>query len=244
MAKALELDLAKWFSALRRAMVPILVAMLLLSHHWLGLPVSWAWGVPPIVMLLALEVASNLPSVRARTAGSEWAVFGFTAVDMIVIAVVLGASGGSANPFTSILFVYVALAAALLSPVRTFLLAVLAAMTFGTLFLLPTESCCQVPSSTYFSQHLYGMWVAFFVGALVVAFFLGRVRTALLSHQREIERLRKDQADAARFVSLGTLAAGTAHELGTPLSTIIRDGRIRRFHQRLGEPRAHVRLAT
>lgn len=217
----LELDLSRWFSALRRAMVPILVAMLALSSFWLDLPVSWRWGLPPIVLLVGIEIAALLPAVRTRVAGSEWAVLGFAAIDMVVIAAVLGASGGSANPFTSILFVYVALAAALLSPLRTFLLAALAAVTFGTLFLLPTESCCQVPSATYFSQHLYGMWVAFFVGALVVAFFLGRVRTALLARQREIEKLRKDQADAARFVSLGTLAAGTAHELGTPLSTIL-----------------------
>lgn len=216
---ALQVDLVRWFSALRRVMVVVLVGVLVLSEWWLALGVSFVWGLPAIVAMLVVEVLSSRPRARARLNESEWAVWALAAVDIVAVAVVIGASGGAANPFTAVLFVYVALAASLLSPLRTLLLAAFSAVTFGALFLLPADPSCHAPTVSM-TDHFYGMWVAYAVGAVLVALFLARVRSALLAHQREIDRLRAEQADAAKFVALGTLAAGTAHELGTPLSTI------------------------
>jgi two-component system sensor histidine kinase RegB len=215
----LNVDLAKWFSALRRVVVLVALGVLLLSEYWLGLQVSFAWGLPPIALLVVVEVIASSNLFKGARLGSEWLVLGYAAADIVAFAVVLGASGGAANPFTAVLFAYVALAASLLSPLRTFLLAAFSAITFGSLFLLPSDPSCHAPTMDM-ADHFYGMWVAFAVGALLSAFFLTRVRKALIAHQQEIEQLRKEQADAARFVALGTLAAGTAHELGTPLSTI------------------------
>ncbi len=215
----LNVDLAKWFSALRRVVVVVALGVLLLSDYWLGLQVSYVWGLPPIALLVIVEVIASSDLFKGARLGSEWLVLGYAAADIVAFAVVIGASGGAANPFTAVLFAYVALAASLLSPLRTFLLAAFSAITFGSLFLLPSDPSCHSPTMNM-ADHFYGMWVAYAVGALLSAFFLTRVRKALIAHQQEIELLRKEQADAARFVALGTLAAGTAHELGTPLSTI------------------------
>lgn len=215
----LNVDLAKWFSALRRVVVVVALGVLLLSDYWLGLQVSYTWGLPPIALLVIVEVIASSDLFKGERLGAEWLVLGYAAADIVAFAVVLGASGGAANPFTAVLFAYVALAASLLSPLRTFLLAAFSAITFGSLFLLPSDPSCHSPTMNM-ADHFYGMWVAYAVGALLSAFFLTRVRKALIAHQQEIEQLRKEQADAARFVALGTLAAGTAHELGTPLSTI------------------------
>jgi two-component system sensor histidine kinase RegB len=64
------------------------------------------------------------------------------------------------------------------------------------------------------------MWAAFVVASGLVAHFLTRVRRALDERGREIARLRRQADEVARFAGLGTLAAGTAHELATPLGTI------------------------
>jgi two-component system sensor histidine kinase RegB len=86
---------------------------------------------------------------------------------------------------------------------------------------VPSGGCCaNHPAGGPFSAHLYGMWIAFVIVAGMVAYFLTRVRGALADREQEIAELRQQAEATARFASLGTLAAGTAHELATPLGTI------------------------
>ena len=68
--------------------------------------------------------------------------------------------------------------------------------------------------------HLRGMWVAFGVAAAFIVHFLLRVRRALALRDAELEASRNLAARQDRLASLATLAAGAAHELATPLSTI------------------------
>ena len=70
------------------------------------------------------------------------------------------------------------------------------------------------------SLHLQGMWVAFGVAASFIVYFLLRVRRALERHERELDAARAAGQRQERLASLATLAAGAAHELMTPLSTI------------------------
>ncbi len=68
--------------------------------------------------------------------------------------------------------------------------------------------------------HLRGMWVAFGVAAAFIVYFLMRVRRALAGRDAELQASRNLAARQERLASLATLAAGAAHELATPLSTI------------------------
>jgi two-component system, sensor histidine kinase RegB len=64
-----------------------------------------------------------------------------------------------------------------------------------------------------FSAHLQGMFGAFVLAAVLIAWFVSRVTRALAEERRRAER-------ASRLVGLTTLAAGAAHELATPLASI------------------------
>jgi two-component system sensor histidine kinase RegB len=68
--------------------------------------------------------------------------------------------------------------------------------------------------------HLVGMWVAFAVAAGFIVYFLLRITRALAARDAELAAARALAARQERLASLATLAAGTAHELATPLSTI------------------------
>ena len=70
------------------------------------------------------------------------------------------------------------------------------------------------------SLHLQGMWVAFGVAASFIVYFLLRVRRALERRERELDAARAAGLRQEKLASLATLAAGAAHELLTPLSTI------------------------
>jgi two-component system, sensor histidine kinase RegB len=67
---------------------------------------------------------------------------------------------------------------------------------------------------------LQGMWVAFAVAALLTAYFVVRLSTDLERRDAAMALLREQASRQERLAAVTTLAAGAAHELGTPLATI------------------------
>lgn len=218
-ASPLGAHLLPWLLHLRSAVIVVLSGSLVASRTTLGLDVNFAIALPVIAAMAASVVLQRRLSDPARA--PQAVLFANVAFDIAAIAGVLAASGGAANPFSAILMVYVALAASLF-PLRTTLaLSAFAALTFGALFLVPMGPGCHMPvHEEAFNSHLYGMWAAFALGAVLVTVFLTRMRAAMREKDEELERLRLREEQADRFRALGTLAAGTAHELGTPLGTI------------------------
>jgi two-component system sensor histidine kinase RegB len=210
--------LVRWLVTLRWAVFCVLALTLPIDEALFGFHVRYAIALPILALVLAVNVALQR---RAPGTITKNAVALAAAFDMLAIGGLLAASGGAANPFSAVFVVYVALAASLLPARTTFALAGLAACSFGALFALPLDGACTLHhSGDAFSAHLYGMWLAFVLAAGLVSFFLTRVRSALAAREAEIHELRQRAEEAARFASLGTLAAGTAHELATPIGTI------------------------
>lgn len=71
-----------------------------------------------------------------------------------------------------------------------------------------------------FNTHVLGMWLGFVISALVVAYFAVEMARAVRDRDAQLNRVREEILRNERIVSLGTQAAGAAHELGTPLSTM------------------------
>ncbi len=75
-----------------------------------------------------------------------------------------------------------------------------------------------------FALHVLGMWFNFVVSALIVAVFLSRLAATLRERERQLGDARQREQERAlrheQILALGTLAAGAAHKLGTPLSTM------------------------
>ena len=71
-----------------------------------------------------------------------------------------------------------------------------------------------------FNLHLIGMWISFVLSAGVIALFVVNMRSALQSKDQQLLAAREQVIKDQKLVSLGTLAASTVHEMGTPLATI------------------------
>jgi len=212
----------RWLVGLRWVAFALLLTTLPVGEHLFGFHVRYGIALP----VIALAAVVNLLAGRVLRRSGEneagpRAIAAFVAFDLLAIGIVLAASGGAANPFSALFLVHIALAAAVLPASTTFALSALAVAVFAGLFAVPAGSCCAAHARDgSFSAHLYGMWMAFVLCAGLVAFFVTRIRRALEAREGEVLRLRRDAEHASRFASLGTLAAGTAHELGTPLGTI------------------------
>lgn len=83
------------------------------------------------------------------------------------------------------------------------------------------DPMCGVGPNLPMSIHLWGMLVAFALTAGLVAFFVGRLQRVLRGRDDELQTAREQAVQHERFAALATLAAGAAHELGTPLGTIV-----------------------
>lgn len=144
-------------------------------------------------------------------------------LDVIVWSALMFFSGGATNPFISYYIVPIVVAAAVLPWRLAWLVTAASLLAYGLLLYVyqPLELFAPGPAHSAAARaHVLGMWLNFLFSALLITFFVLRMggvlreRIARESSLRE-ERLRNDQ-----IMAVASLAAGTAHELGTPLSTM------------------------
>jgi len=64
------------------------------------------------------------------------------------------------------------------------------------------------------------MWANFAISAGIIIYFISRMASALKIQQEALALQRETQLRDEQLLAVGTLAAGTAHELGTPLNTM------------------------
>ena len=143
-------------------------------------------------------------------------------LDTVCLTWVLMLSGGPTNPFSLLYLVHITLSAVLLTKRWTWMLGGSRRFVSGSCSWITGRfrrlRCItrQEPSSL----HLIGMWVGFGVAALLMAMFSGKISELLRQHEESLLRMQEELAKKDRLASLVTLAAGAAHELSTPLSTI------------------------
>jgi two-component system sensor histidine kinase RegB len=68
--------------------------------------------------------------------------------------------------------------------------------------------------------HVLGMWFNFLFSAGLITFFVVRMGAILRDRSARDARLREERLRNDQIMAVASLAAGTAHELGTPLSTM------------------------
>jgi two-component system sensor histidine kinase RegB len=186
-----------------------------------------ALPVPVLAALLGLEAVTNL-SVRAWLHGArrvtEGTIGKLMLWDTLVLTGLLALSGGTHNPFTTLYLVNVALGTVLLPARWTWGLLGFTLTAFGSLFVIQDvelpAGLSRPDHAELMRLHLNGMWVAFAVAAGFIVYFVQRVTRALGAREQELAEARALHARREKVASLATLAAGAAHELSTPLSTI------------------------
>jgi two-component system sensor histidine kinase RegB len=170
---------------------------------------------------LALWNALSYRSVHARRDVQSSEVALHLAVDIVVLTAVLYLTGGPTNPFVSLYLVPISLAATSLPTRYAWLTGAMCGAGYALLWwrsvpLPPVDA----RFGSAFDLHLAGMWVNFVIAAVLIILFVGRMAWLLRQRDRELAAMRENALRDQQVIELGTLAAGTAHELNTPLSTL------------------------
>lgn len=175
---------------------------------------SLSW--PPLVAVIGGVGLSNLVLTRLGDGIIRWVLI----FDTLALTLLLHFSGGAANPFTVLYVVHVALAAVLIGPRWTWIMAALSVGCFGVLFLSSPGDEGLVHDAAAMQAHLIGMWVGYALVGVTIAWFVSRLAATLRVREVELERARAQAERSARLASLSTLAGGAAHEMGSPLATV------------------------
>ena len=223
--------------ALRRISVLAQGLVLLLAVAWLKIPLVIGPMIAVTVTLALFNLYTQWRLQQDRPAGDD-ELLAQLLVDVAALALLLYFAGGSANPFVSLFLVPITIAATTLPARHAWFMA--GATTLAYTFLMfwnlplppPQGEMAELDTllarasgvapehaghASGFALHVLGMWLNFVVSAVVVALFLTRMAAALKVREKAAREaaLRNEQ-----ILALGTLAAGAAHKLGTPLATM------------------------
>jgi two-component system sensor histidine kinase RegB len=163
-----------------------------------------------------LQPADRLPTYQV--------VSSLMLIDLTVLTGMLYFTGGLTNPFSLFYFVNIAVAGALLTPPWAWTVWFVAVLSVS-LLLLRSQSLLELNNSNLQANGEWtlpklGYLVSFATCAGVITYFV----TVLTGELKQRELALKDAEDARvrnrQLEALATLAAGAAHELASPLSTI------------------------
>ena len=188
----------------------------------LKLELQWLPMLAGIATLAAINFFTLLRLRSSRPVTSP-ELFAQLCTDVFVLSLLLYYAGGSANPFVSLYLLPLVIAAATLPSSYTWSMAALTTSCYSWLMIyhlpLPYKDM-EMDMDNAFNIHVIGMWMGFVISAMVVAYFVVKMAQAVRSRDELLVQVREEIMRNERIVALGTQAAGAAHELGTPLSTM------------------------
>lgn len=204
----------RWLSVLAM-LLSALASPYLLGTHEVFSPLLALAAVVGCINLCLLA-AFSLERAEALPLISPGAQLGF---DLLAWSLYIYISGGTTNPMISVFLPLVAVAAVTLET-RTawwFGLAAISSYSLLWIFYQPLRIEDAIMATRL---HLLGMWLVFVVSSLVVTWFLIQMTRAIRLRDEALATAREQAMRNDWIVSLGTLAAGAAHELSTPLATL------------------------
>ncbi len=221
-----------WITRLRWLAIGCIFLTTAASHSWLG---AVSWPLPIYVLglfMLAYNAVFHILHKRILLLGqrgaTRFAVFQM-GLDLVMLTLLLHFSGGIENPFLFYFIFHIILSSILLPAHFCYGLAglacVLVALMSGLeaaavvphypLIGFPTQGAWRSP------VYLTGIGIVFTTTILVAAYLSTSTMAALRRRENELRDIRDRMAHHEKLAGMGQFAAGIAHEVGNPISSII-----------------------
>lgn len=166
-------------------------------------------------------IANRQISLYEESDVHQWVALTLMVADLATLTAMLGLSGGASNPFSFFYFVNLAVGGVMIRRQAAWVLAIVAIIGYAVLLLAsPPIIGISSPIATGIYLQTMGLMIAFSGCAIVVTYFVTRTAGELRRSQQKLLASQVARDATHRLESLTTLAAGAAHELATPLSTI------------------------
>lgn len=182
------------------------------------------------LLIAVMILAAILTVFRLRL---DWPVtdveyFLQLSADVTALTLLLYLAGGSTNPFISYYLVLLTISAATLPWFYTWWMAFFTIAAYSSLVffyhplapVMAMNHASGMPQQSFFNLHILGMWITFVASALLITFFVVKMAQAIRAQDKVLAQGRETVLQDEQLLAVATMAAGAAHELSTPLSTM------------------------
>ena len=224
----------RWLFVLRNLMILGESLIVWISIYGLEFPLREAplWGIVTILAGFNWWTWLRLSSPEPI---AEMELFIQLSADVLAITAILYFTGGATNPIAWFFLLPLIIAATILPQSYTWYMVIFTSGCYTILMgfyeplpeihaqTLQGEAAHMmhaVTESHGLELHAFGMWFGFVFSAVLVAYFVVEMASSLRERERRLAEVREQTLRNERVVALGTLAAGAAHEMGTPLGTM------------------------
>ena len=203
----------------------ILIVVLLAGSTLFHFSVTTPFPSLKVFTILSVMVVINvLILVRLRSGPdvSEKEFFANLLLDVCFLTLLFYFTGGFTNPLVSYYLIPLIISAAVLRPAYTWLIAFLCIGSYTLLlfYYQPLPLFNMTGHQAMSNAHFLGMWINFGFSALLISWFVVRMASALRQQARAIAHNRELGLRDEQIISIASIAAGTAHEMRTPLATM------------------------
>ncbi|MFC0338590.1 two-component system, sensor histidine kinase RegB [Kushneria avicenniae] len=144
-------------------------------------------------------------------------------IDVTGLTLIFYYTGGATNPAITYYLIPVAMAAATQPWRHACITAASAFLAYSMLmvFFEPVPELRHTIGDSLLTLNVLGMWLNFALCAGLITFVIFRMADTLRQRDRMLSHTREAALRNEQILAVASQAAGTAHELGTPLSTMI-----------------------
>lgn len=183
------------------------------------------WGVTGSLVVLASITVASLWRCTRPWPVTDNEFLAQLLVDVLGWTVLMYFTGGANNPFVSYYIVPLVIAAAVLPWRHTWLVAGASLLAYSLLLYYYRPFPLFTPHAAMghgqgANVHILGMWFNFLFSAGLITYFVVRMASMLRQQEARAVVRREDRLRNDQIMAVASLAAGTAHELGTPLATM------------------------